>query len=113
MDPALLYDVGELGILGQKSVAWVDGGSASDLRRTDQRGDVVVALACRGRADAHLLVRKADVKGIRVGGGMDRDGSQPHVAAGANHAQGDFAPVGYQYFLEHGDGAFGFTTEGR
>jgi len=95
MDPAPLHDFGEFGILGQESVAWVDGVGAGDLRCADQGGDVVVALARGGRADAHLLIRKADMQGVRVCGGMDRDGSQSHVATGANYAQGDFATVGY------------------
>ncbi|MFD0387361.1 hypothetical protein ACFQ4K_05210 [Tistrella bauzanensis] len=40
--------------------------------------------------------------GIRVGGGMDRDGADAHFPAGAMDAQGNFAAIGDQHLLEHG-----------
>jgi hypothetical protein len=41
MQAALLYDFGELGILGQKPVARVDGVGAGHLGRTDQAGTLL------------------------------------------------------------------------
>jgi len=86
MQAALLYDFGELGIFGQKPVPWMDGVGAGHLGCTDQGGNVVVALARRGRANAHLLIREAHVERVRVSSGMHRDRSDSHVATGANHA---------------------------
>jgi len=58
MQAALLHNFGEFGILGQKSVARVDGVGAGHLGRTDQSGNVVVALAGGRRADAHFSSAK-------------------------------------------------------
>ena len=70
---ALLHHLGELGVLGQKAVAGVDGVRAGDLGGADERGNIEVALPRRRRADADLLVGEANVQRIGVGGGMDRD----------------------------------------
>ena len=44
---------------------------------------------------------KADMQRVGVGRGMNRDGANTHLAAGAMDAEGDFAPVGDEDLLEH------------
>ena len=39
--------------------------------------------------------------GVGVGGGMDGDGADAHLAAGAVDAERDLAAVGDQDFFEH------------
>ncbi len=98
---ALLHDLGEIGVLRQKPVAGMDGISPRHLGGADEGGDVVVALARGGWADAHLLVGETHMQGIRVGGGMNRHRTQAEVPAGADHPQGDLAPIRYENLLEH------------
>ena len=61
--------------------------------------NVEVALCGCGRADAHGFVGEFDVQAVFVGFGMDGDGGDAHFTAGSQDAQGDFAPVGDQYFF--------------
>src|SRR5262249_11630673 len=98
---ALGTDLRELGVLGQEAVAGVDRVGAGDLGGADDRWDVEVALARRRRADAHRLIGELDVERARVGGRVDRDRLEPHLAQRADHAECDLAAVGYQDLLEH------------
>jgi hypothetical protein len=98
---ALLAHLGELGILGQEAVAGVDRVGAGDLGRADQRRDVEVALPRRRRPDAHRLIGELDVQRVGVGGRVDRDRLDAHLATGADDAERDLAAVGDQDLLEH------------
>jgi hypothetical protein len=75
-----------------------------DLGRGDDRGDVEVALGAGGRADADRLVGLAQVERIGVGRGVDGHGLDAELAAGADHALCDLAPVGDQDAPEHQSG---------
>ena len=46
------------------------------------------------------VVGLADVESTAIGVGVDDDGLDAHLAAGADHADGDLAAVGDQDFLE-------------
>ena len=48
------------------------------------------------------FVGHPDMHRVGIGGGMHGDRLDPHLAAGADHAQRDLAPVGDQDFVEHG-----------
>jgi hypothetical protein len=69
--------------------------------RADNGRHVEVALGAGRRADAHRLVGQLHVLGVAVGLGIDHHGLDAHFLAGTLDAQGDFAPVGDEYFLEH------------
>ena len=100
-DLAALADLGELGVLGQEAVARVDGVGAGDLGRGDDARDVQVALARRRRPDADLLVGEAHVQRLAVGLGVDGDGADAELLAGADDPQRDLAAVGDQDLAEH------------
>ena len=61
--------LGELRVLGEESVSGMNRLGAGNLRRAEDVGDVAVAEARVGGADAHLLVGKLDrqTRGIRLG----------------------------------------------
>jgi hypothetical protein len=91
--------LGQVGALGQEPVSRVDGVSAGDFRRTDDRRDVQVAVGAARRADAHVLVGEPDVQRVLVGLGVDGDGLDAQLAAGHDDSQGDFATVGDENLL--------------
>ena len=113
LDAVLLAQLAELGVLAQEPVTRVDRIGIGDLRRSDDAYHVEVALLARWGADAHGLIREAHMQAFLVGGGVDRNGLDAHFAAGADHAQGDLAAVGYEDLLEHGRLLVWFTTEAR
>ena len=94
-------DVGELGVLRQEAVAGMDRLGAGDLAGGDDLGDVQIAVARGRRADADAFIGQAHMHGVGVGGGMDRDGGDAHLLAGAEDAKGDFAAIGDEDFLKH------------
>jgi hypothetical protein len=42
------------------------------------------------------------VNGFKIGFGVDGDGRDAQIAAGANYSHRDLTPVGYQYLAKHG-----------
>ena len=66
--------LGELGVLGEKSIAGMNGVRTGDLRRGDDARDIEIRLARRRRPDANVVIGKADVKRLAIGFGIDRDG---------------------------------------
>ncbi len=105
--------LGELGVLGQEAVAGVDGLGARRLGCRQHPGLIQIALARRRRADQDGLVGLTDVKRVRIGLGMDRDGAQAHAAGGAEDAAGDLAAIGDQDGSEHGARFRGARGGGR
>ena len=104
-DAVLLDDIGESGVLGQEPVAGMDRVGIGDLGGRDDRRDVQIAFRGLGRADADAFVGEADMHGVGVGGRMDRDGADAHLAAGAVDAERDFAAICDQDLFEHGRSA--------
>src|SRR5579883_115673 len=98
----LLHHLGEAGILRQESDAWMDGVGAGDRRGRQDGRHVEIAVARRRRADADALVGEPHMHGVGVGGRMDRDGCDAHLAAGAMDAKRDLAPVGDENLVEQG-----------
>jgi hypothetical protein len=87
-------------VLGQESVARVDGVRAGPARGVEDGVNPEVAADRLARADVQRLVGLADVAGVAIAIGIDGDGGQSHLAAGANDPDGDLAAVGDQNFHE-------------
>ena len=100
--PEALHDLGELGVLGQESVARMDGVGAGDLGGRDEAGDVEVGLSRLGGGPMQTSSSaKAHVQGLAVRLAVDRDGLDAQLPAGADDPQGDLPAVGDQHLLEH------------
>ena len=94
--------VGKVGVFRQKAVAGVQGIAAGGLGHGQKGVLVEVALRGLGRADAHRLIGQLDMKGLRVRLRVHGYRLNAHFPAGPQHPQGDLAPVGDQYPLQHG-----------
>src|SRR5208282_108163 len=77
-----------------------------NLGGADHLRNVEVALGRPRRPDANGLVGKADVQGVAVGFGVDRNRLYAQLPAGAEDPKRDFAAIGDQDFSEH------FTRKG-
>ena len=105
--PGVDDGLGEVGVLGEEAVAGVDGVGAGVGGDRDDLGDVEVGLG-RGRAAEGVgLVGEADEERVAVGVGVDRDGADAGVLAGADDADGDLAAVGDQDLLQAHAGLLG------
>jgi len=92
---------GELGILGQKAIAGMDGlGVRGESRFQNRIGAQIGQSGGRG-PDADGLVGHLDMQGVLVRIGIDRDGGDAHSARSLDDSAGDFAAIGDQDFLEH------------
>src|SRR5271156_580662 len=87
-------DFGEIGVFGEETVAGMDGVHVGDFGGADYLRNVEVAFAAARRADADGFVGKANVKGVAVGLGVDRDGFDAEFTAGGEDAKSDFAAIG-------------------
>ena len=100
-DAGLGAGLGEVGVLGEESVAGVNRLGARLLRRLDDLGDVEVAFRRHGGADQERLVGLADVRGVAVDLRVDGDRADPHLLQRARDADRDLAAVCDQNLLEH------------
>ena len=91
----------ESGVFRQKTIAGVDRLRAGDLAGRNDRGLGKIAFRRRCRADADAFISHPHMHRVSIDGGMHRDRFDPHLTAGAHHAQRNLAPVGDQDFLEH------------
>ncbi len=92
--------LGEVGVFREEAVAGVHGLGVRNFRGGDYARDVEVRLGGLRRADAIGLVGEADVEALRVGLAVYGHRLDAHLATGADDADGDFASVGYEYFVE-------------
>ena len=95
------HRLGELGVLGQESVAGVDGLGAGRLGCRQDLGLVEVALGRRRATERNGLVGHANVQRFVVDVRVDGDALDAHLAGGTDDAQGDLAPVRDQNSAEH------------
>ncbi len=100
-DAGLGAGLGEVGVLGEESVAGVNRLGARLLRRLDDLGDVEVAFRRHGGPDQERLVGLADVRGVAVDLRVDGDRADPHLLQRARDADRDLAAVCDQNLLEH------------
>ena len=92
---------GEIGILGQETVAGMNR-LGSRVSGCGQDGiDVQVTLQGGRRADEYRLISHLHVKSRAVHCGIYRHRTNPHFPAGANDPKCDFPAIGYQNLLEH------------
>src|SRR5262249_53823060 len=100
-DVAFAADLGEMRILGEKSVSGMNRVNVEDFGGSDDLRDVQVALRRRRRPDAPSLVRELDVQGVAVGLGMHGDGFDAEFTTGQDDPAGDFTTIGDKDFFEH------------
>ncbi len=91
----------EGGILGQKTVARVNGLRTGLPGCCNHFVDIQVALRSLGLAKAHRFIAFLHMQGLRVSCGIHRHGLNTHGLRGAVDSAGYFATVGNQYFGEH------------
>ena len=97
--PRLAAQLGEIGVLGQETVAWMDAFGADPLRQRDDRLAVEIALG----ADADLvrLIGKASVQGAAVGRRRQRDRAHAEPPRRADDPASDLAAIGDKNVGEH------------
>ncbi len=100
-DAAARADGRQIGVFGQKAIARMQCVATGGGRQIDQRVRVEIAQN-RILADVISLVGLLHMERVAVGVGVDGDRLDAELGAGAHDADGDLAPVGDQYFLEHG-----------
>ncbi len=100
-DVAGLAVFGELGAFREESVPRVDGIDIADFGGGDDAIDFKITLCAGSWADADSFVGGLDVKGVVIGFGVDGESADAEVFAGADDAEGDFAAVGDEDFVEH------------
>ncbi len=101
LDVAARADLREVRVFAQEAVAGMNRIRIADLRGADDAVDLQIALVARAGADADGLVGELHVERIHVGLGINGEGLDALLLAGADDAQGDFAAVRDEDFLEH------------
>src|SRR4029079_15291227 len=88
-------------VLGKEAPARMDGVALGRGRGSDEGRYAEVAVGGERRPDVNRAVGEADVETFAVGRGVDGDGLDTELPAGADDADGDLAAVGDQDALEH------------
>ena len=92
--------LGEAAVLGEEAVARVHRVGTGLVRDLDQLVLQQVGVAGRGAAEGVGLVGDLDVERVAVRLGVDGDGSDAVVRAGAGDADRDLTPVGDEDFAD-------------
>ena len=92
---------GKVGVLGEETVARMDGLRTSNLGRCDDVGGVEIRERRRGRTDADAFVGHLNGTRVLVGLGIHDDALDAELVGGAHDAQGDFASVGDEDLVKH------------
>ena len=100
-DVAVLADFDEMRVLGQETVAGMDGFHIRNFRGTDDPVDLEIAFRTGRFANADRFIRQLDVERIGVGLGVDGHTADAEFLAGADDAHRNFTPVGNQNFVKH------------
>src|SRR5690606_7868607 len=93
--------LGELGALGQKSIAGEDGLRAGRAGRLQDAVDAQVAVRGLVAAQRDSGIGLAHVRRVAVGVGMHGHAPDAQALERANGAHGDLAAVGDEYGVEH------------
>src|SRR5690606_32789745 len=93
-------DLRQFGILGKKSIAWMQRIAAGFHSQVHQLARVQVA-GQRVFANEMRLVGTLDVQRVAVGFGEYRHRADTHFGTGADNAHRDFPAVGDQQLLDH------------
>ena len=79
----------------------MDGIGVGNFSGRNDARDIEVRVLAGRIADANRFVGKPNMEAFTVGSGIDCNGTDIHLLAGADDPQRDFTPVGDQDFLEH------------
>jgi hypothetical protein len=93
--------LGELSVLGQEAIAWMNSVSACDLRCGNYARNVEVRFTCRRRPYTDVVVGKANVQGLTVGFRVHGHGLHAQFTARPDDTQRYFAAIRYEDFLKH------------
>ena len=94
-------DFGELGVLRQETVTWMDRIGAGDFAGSNDLMDIQIAIARRRRSNTDAFVGKPHMHGVSVGSRVDGYGLDAELLACTQDAQGNLAAIGYENFLKH------------
>ena len=97
----LFENFGETGVFRQETVAGMDGIGPGDFAGGQKGWNIQIGITRRRRPDAHRFIRKLDVHGIGIGGGMHGDCGNAQFLGGTQDAQRDFPSVGDEDLVEH------------
>ena len=104
--------LGEIRVLGEEAVAGVNGvgmGASSDV---EYQIAAQIRFGGRREAEAVRFIGLEHVGSGAVGVGVDGDGGNAQLVAGAQDAEGDFAPVSNKDFAEHRKTAYSVQRSG-
>ena len=93
--------LGELRILSEKAVAWVDRVGTGNLGGGDQSRDLEVGIATRRGSDTDVIVGEAHMQRLAVSLGVHGDRLNIKFTASANDAESDLTAVSDQDLFEH------------
>ena len=96
----LRHLAGEVCILGQEAIAWMDRAGAACARRGDDLRAVEIGCDRRRAGDLDRAICGPNSRRARVGGVMHHDRFQSQRLHGAQNAQRDLAAIGNQNALE-------------
>jgi len=100
-DVAAFAYVGKMGILGQKSIAGMNGVNVGNFSGADDAVNPQITLVAGGFADADSLVRELDVHRVSIRVRINSHGADIQLFAGADDANSYLASVCNQDFLKH------------
>ena len=100
-DSGLAAGAGELCVLGEESVAGMDGFGSAAAGGFENLGNVEIGLGCLRGAKVLTEIGLADVESTTVNVGINRDRLDAHLATGTNDANRNLTTVGDQNSFEH------------
>ena len=90
----LCTDLGELGIFGQESIAWVNRVGIGDLCRGYYIRNLKIRKVAGRWANTNGFIGEAHMQTLGIGSRVYCHGLNAHFLTGANNAQSDLTPVG-------------------
>ncbi|VTR67869.1 hypothetical protein DESC_640023 [Desulfosarcina cetonica] len=97
------HSVGESRVLGEKTIARMNGLAARILGDLENFFFVEIRFRRPGPAQRHGLVGLGHMQAAEIGIRIDRHGADAQALAGLHHTDGDFATIGNQDFFKHGE----------
>ena len=93
MDSSGLARLGKVGVLGEESIARMNGIDASAFSCREDFLSAQVAVPGGGGSDGNSAICLSGMERIGVCLGIHGDGSDPHFSGGSHDAASDFAPI--------------------
>lgn len=96
-------DLGKAGIFRQKAIAWVNRRDMAGEGSSNNVGNIEIAAATGGFANAHRLIGQLHMQGMAIYGGIDGNRCNAQFLTGTQNPQCNFATIGNQNFRKgHG-----------